>query len=386
MSRIYLDHNATTPLDPEVLETMVSVMKTDFGNPSSIHYEGRAAREFLDIARQKVADLIRASSSEIIFTSGGTEANNFSLLGAALSARGRAGRIISTQVEHASIINPLKQLEKDYDIVLLGVDSNGKIDPDELEASLTDDTLLVSIQYVNSETGIIQDIAEISERVRSRGILFHTDAVQAAGKIDLDFKNLPVDMASFSAHKLYGPKGVGALYLRKGTPPLFSPLCGGGQERKRRGGTENVSGIAGFGKACEIARNFLREGGSRRIAERGEYFLKALKDSIPDVSLIGEGVEKLGNTFNIVFDGVEGDTLLIGLDMAGISVSAGSACSSGSGLPSPTLLAMGLPVDSVNSSLRFSLGKGTTQEDLDKVVRVLQELTLMNRKPPPVFN
>jgi cysteine desulfurase len=378
--RIYLDHNATTPLAKEALASMLEILQEDFGNPSSIHGEGRKAREHLDVARLEISKLLGTRPGEITFTSGGTEANNFSLLGVALSPKARGGRIISTQVEHASIINPLKQLENDYEIVLLPVDKNGYVDPAEVERAINDQTLLVSVQWANSETGVLQNIHEIGTLARKAGVLFHSDMVQVAGKMEINLESLPVDLASFSAHKLYGPKGVGALYIRRGTQPLFSPLCGGGQEKKRRGGTENVAGIVGFGKACELAKNWLESDKALDSKDLGEFFLSQVRAEIPNVQLFGEGANKLCNTFNLGFSGVESDTLLIGLDIAGIAVSAGSACSSGSGLPSPTLLAMGVPEEEVNSSLRFTLGRNSNKEDLTYVVECLSNLVRLNRK------
>ena len=380
MRRIYLDHNATTPLAKEALASMLEILQEDFGNPSSIHGEGRKAREHMDVARLEISKLLGARPGEITFTSGGTEANNFALLGTALSSGARGGRIISTQVEHASIINPLKQLENDFDVVLLPVDEKGYVDPAEVEKAINDQTLLVSVQWANSETGVLQNIHEIGTLARDAGVLFHSDMVQVAGKMDIHLDALPVDLASFSAHKLYGPKGVGALYIRRGTQPLFSPLCGGGQEKKRRGGTENVAGIVGFGKACELASGWLASDGVKDLKDLGEFFLAQVRTAIQDVKLFGEGANKLCNTFNLGFSGVESDTLLIGLDIAGIAVSAGSACSSGSGLPSPTLLAMGVPEEEVNSSLRFTLGRHTNKEDLTHVIECLSNLVRLNRK------
>ncbi len=376
----YLDYNATTPLAEEALASMLKVLQDDFGNPSSIHSEGRKAREHIDVARIDVAKLLGARPGEITFTSGGTEANNFALLGAAMPAGARGGRIISTQVEHASILNPLKQLENDYEIILLPVDNNGRVDPADVENAIDDKTLLISVQWANSETGVLQDIQEIGNLARKAGILFHSDMVQVAGKMAIDLDSLPVDLASFSAHKLYGPKGVGALYIKRGLRPLFSPVCGGGQEKKRRGGTENVAGISGFGKACELARKRLQGEGAQNLKELGEFFLSKVREEISDIQLFGDIEEKLPNTFNFGFAGTESDTLLIGLDIAGIAVSAGSACSSGSGLPSPTLMAMGISEEVVNSSLRFSLGWQTTEEELTYVVENLAKLVRVNRK------
>ena len=377
MDKIYLDHNATTPMAPEVLELVTSVLKHQVGNPSSVHSAGRSARVLVDEAREQVASLIGASPSEIVFTSGGTEANNFALLGVALGLGKTHGHIVTSQVEHPSILNPCLQLETlGFEVDRLKVDSLGRMHG--LEDSLKESTLLVSLQHANSETGVLQDIAGAGEIVRKRGILFHTDAVQSVGKIPLQAQDMPVDMLSISAHKLNGPKGVGALYLKKGSPDLFEPICGGGQEKKRRGGTENVAGIVGFGKACELARLSSQE--MDKISSLRDHFLKLVSSQITGVEVFGDLENRLPNTLNIGFEGVEGDTLLIGLDMAGVAVSTGSACSSGTGLPSPVLTAMGIPTDKINSSIRFSLGKSNTIAEIERAVEILVRTVSTNRK------
>ena len=375
MEKIYLDHNATTPVHPEVLEAMLPALRENYGNPSSVHSFGRTARVQLDEAREKVASLLGAHSSEIIFTSGGTEANNLALLGVALN---KGGKIITSKTEHPSIINPCRQLEKQgIEVHYLNVDRKGRIDISELESQITESTSLISLQHANSETGVLQDIQSVSEIARNRGILFHTDAVQSAAKIPFDVKAFPVDMLSISAHKFNGPKGVGALYIRKGTPALYSPVCGGSQEKKRRGGTENVAGIMGFGKACELAAERTVKAG--KLAELRDYFQKQILELIPGTELFGDGEHRLPNTLNLGFDGVEGDTLLIALDMEGVAVSTGSACSSGTGLPSHVLQAMGIEEDKINSSIRFSLGFNTTRSELDFVTEALVKSVSLNK-------
>ncbi|MDA8561257.1 cysteine desulfurase [Nitrospinae bacterium] len=377
MDKIYLDHNATTPIAPEVLELVTAVLQNQVGNPSSVHSAGRSARVLVDEAREQVASLIGASPSEIVFTSGGTEANNFALLGVALGLGKTHGHIVTSQVEHPSILNPCLQLETlGFEVDRLKVDSLGRMDG--LEDSLKESTLLVSLQHANSETGVLQDIAGAGEIVRKRGILFHTDAVQSVGKILLQAQDMPVDMLSISAHKLNGPKGVGALYLKKGSPDLFAPICGGGQEKKRRGGTENVAGIVGFGKACELARLSSQE--MDKISSLRDHFLQLVSNQIRGVEVFGDLENRLPNTLNIGFEGVEGDTLLIGLDMAGVAVSTGSACSSGTGLPSPVLTAMGIPTHKINSSIRFSLGKSNTIAEIERAVEILVRTVSTNRK------
>ena len=376
MDKIYLDHNATTPIAPEVLELVTSVLQNQIGNPSSVHSAGRSARVLVDEAREQVASLIGASPSEIVFTSGGTEANNFALLGVALGLGKNRGHIVTSQVEHPSILNPCLQLEGlGFEVDRLKVDSLGRIEG--LENRLTESTLLLSLQHANSETGVLQDIEKAGEIARKRGILFHTDAVQSVGKIPLQVQDMPVDMLSISAHKLNGPKGVGALYLRKGTPDLFSPICGGGQEKKRRGGTENVAGIVGFGKACELARLSAQE--TSKLSSLRDHFLHLVSSQISGVEVFGDLENRLPNTLNLGFEGVEGDTLLIGLDMAGVAVSTGSACSSGTGLPSPVLTAMGIPTDKINSSIRFSLGKSNTIAEIERASEILVRTVSLNR-------
>ena len=376
MKNIYLDNNATTPLHPEVLEAMLPGLRENYGNPSSIHSFGRSARVQLDEAREKVARLINAQSSEVIFTSGGTEANNLALLGVAFKDKGK--KIITSKVEHPSVLNPCRQLEEQgMEVHYLDVDDLGRIDMDDLESQITESTALISLQHANSETGVLQDIKRISEIARNKGVLFHTDAVQSVAKMPFDLKDYPVDLLSISAHKFYGPKGVGALYLKKGTPALFSPVCGGNQEKKRRGGTENVAGIMGFGKACELATEKMDE--VSKLACLRDYFLNRVCELIPRTELLGDKTNRLPNTLNLSFDGVEGDTLLIAMDMEGVAVSTGSACSSGTGLPSSVLRAMGIPDKRINSSIRFSLGCNISKLDLDLVVGALVKAVNLNK-------
>ena len=377
MEKIYLDHNATTPLHPEVLNAMLPALQDNFGNPSSIHSFGRSARVQLDEAREKVARLIGASSSEIIFTSGGTEANNLALLGVALKDKEK--KIITSKTEHPSVLNPCRQLEEQgVEVHYLDVDRFGRIDINNLESQITESTALISLQHANSETGVLQDIKKVSELARSNGVLFHTDAVQSVAKIEFDLKDYPVDMLSISAHKFNGPKGVGALFLRKGTPALFAPVSGGSQEKKRRGGTENVAGIIGFGKACEMAIKRFSALEISRVAKLKDYFYNKVYEMIPGTELFGDMQNSLPNTLNLGFAGVEGDTLLIAMDMEGVAVSTGSACSSGTGLPSPVLQAMGLPDNKINSSIRFSLGCSTTKTELDLVLKTLVKAVSLN--------
>ena len=380
MDKIYLDHNATTPVAPEVLHIVTSVLQDQMGNPSSVHSMGRSARVLVDEAREQVASLIGASPSEIVFTSGGTEANNLALLGVALGIGKSGGHIVISQVEHPSVLNPCRQLESlGFVVDRLKVDKLGRIDLQALENCLTEATLLVSLQHANSETGVLQDIVKIGEIARKKKVLFHTDAIQSVGKIPVRVQDLPVDMLSISAHKLNGPKGVGALYLRKGSPDLFSPVCGGSQEKKRRGGTENVAGIAGFSKACELAQKHIVSQESSGLSSLRDHFYQLASNLISGMEIFGDLENRLPNTLNLGFEGVEGDTLLISLDMAGVAVSTGSACSSGSGLPSPVLTAMGIPFDKINSSIRFSFGWSNTTAEIEKAAKILAQTVSLNR-------
>ena len=380
MRKIYLDHNATTPVSQEVLDAVLPLFKEGFGNPSSVHSEGRAARVRLDESREQVAGLIGAKPSEMVFTSGGSESNNFAILGTAFALGNKKRHIVTCEVEHAAILNPLKQLEgMGFHIERLPVDSVGRVDPERVKNALTEKTLLVTIQHANSEVGTLQDIGRIGEYAHQKGVLFHTDAVQSVGKVPVDVRNLPVDLLSMSSHKIYGPKGVGALFIRRGTPALFSPVFGGGQENKRRGGTENVPGIVGFGKACQLAKERMTRGEVERLIEMRDQLWERIEQFIAGAELFGCPDNRLPNTLGCGFEGADGDTLLIALDMEGISVSTGSACSSGTGMPSPVLSAMRVPVEKINSSLRFSLGWGNTLSDMDRVVETLARAVQQNR-------
>jgi cysteine desulfurase len=381
LRKIYLDHNATTPLHPEVFEVMLPVLKEYFGNPSSIHSEGRKARVFLDEAREKVAGLVGANPGEIIFTSGGTESNNIAILGVALSREKKDARIITSSIEHPSVLNPCKQLERlGFQIDHLPVDLKGRIDLDQLKDAIQDSTILISLQHANSEVGTLQDIEKIGEIARENSVYFHTDAVQSVGKIPVDVQKLPVDFLSISSHKLNGPKGAGALFMKRGLSALFSTMSGGNQEKKRRGGTENVAGIVGFGKACELAKTQLEAGGMISLANLRDDFFQRIESVVSSVELLGDKKFRLPNTLNLSIDGADGETLLIGLDVKGISVSTGSACSSGSSLPSHVLTAMQVPARRINSSLRFSLGVSNTREEIEQVVQTLAGLVSLNRE------
>jgi len=381
LHKIYLDHNATTPTLPEVLDVMLPFYKDKFGNPSSVHSEGRAARVSLDESREQVAELIGARPDEIVFTSGGSESNNFAILGVALASSSKRRDIVTCEVEHAAILNPLKQLESlDFHVDYLPVDNAGRVDPKKVESVLTESTTLVTIQHANSEVGTLQNINEIGNLAQKTGVLFHTDAVQSVGKVAVNVNALPVDLLSISSHKIYGPKGVGALFVKRGTPALFSTVCGGGQEKKRRGGTENVPAIVGFGKACQIARDRLNNGKLEELTKLRDLLRNRIDEVIPNVEYFGCGKNHLPNTLSCGFEGADGEALMIALDMEGISVSTGSACSSGTGMPSKVLSAMRLPLSKINSSLRFSLGWVNTLEDIDFVVKTLAKAILLSRR------
>ncbi|MFQ5449655.1 MAG: cysteine desulfurase family protein [Nitrospinaceae bacterium] len=381
MKKIYLDHNATTPLDPRVLEVMLPLLRDEFGNPSSVHSEGRRVRVKMDEAREQVAELIGAHPGEIVFTSGGTESDNFAILGAALALKDKGRHIITSRIEHPAVLNPCRQLERlGFHVDRLEVDPRGRVDSAAVRNAIGESTILITIQHANNEVGTLQDIRGIGEIARGRGVLFHTDAVQSVGKMAVNVRELPVDLLSFSAHKFYGPKGTGALYIKKGCPGLFPLISGGGQEKKRRGGTENAAGIIGFGKACELARTGLESGEPSFLEGLRSRFYRRILESLADVELFGDRDRRLPNTLNLSFEGADGETLLIGLDMEGIAVSTGSACSSGSALPSHVLTAMKVSGERINASLRISLGRGNTPAEMDRVSETLIRLVKINRK------
>ncbi|MCH7949347.1 MAG: cysteine desulfurase [Candidatus Dadabacteria bacterium] len=374
MKNIYLDYNATTPIDPRVLEEMMPYLSENYGNPSSIHSFGRKGKEALDKAREQVSQLISASPKEVVFTSGGTEAANFAIKSTARSLlREKGSHIVTTRVEHECVLESLKFLEKEgFQVTYLGVNSDGLIDLEELKEAITDETILVSCMYANNETGVIFPIDKIAEIVKERGVIFHTDAVQAAGKIDIDLEEIPADLLSISAHKFYGPKSVGALFIRDSFSQQISltPLIhGGGQERGKRSGTENIPGIVGLGSASDIASNEMRQDESRIIELRDQLFQSITQD-IDGVKLNGLLEKMLWNTLNLSFEGVEGESLSMNLDIEGVAVSTGSACSEGTVDPSHVLSAMGLSKGEAASSVRISLGRFTEKEEIDYIASI----------------
>ncbi|QBS38001.1 cysteine desulfurase [Thermaerobacter sp. FW80] len=368
--RVYLDHAATTPLRPEVRQRMVEVLGEAWGNPSSLHAEGRAARAVVDQARIQVAELLGCRPREVVFTSGGTEADNLALKGVALAHRDRGRHIVTTAVEHPAVLEACAALERQgFEVTRVPVDGDGRVDPERVLAALRPDTILVSVMLVNNEVGTIQPVAEIAAAARARGVLVHTDAVQAAGVLPLDVEALGVDLLSLSAHKIGGPKGAGALYVRAGTQ-LLPLLDGGGQERRLRSGTENTAAIAGFGVAAELAARECRDRAARlaRLQRRLEEGIRA---RIPDARIHGAGAPRAPHITNVGLPGVTADTVLIQLDLEGIAASSGSACSAGTPEPSHVLQAMGLSADEAFRAVRFSLGDGNTEADVDRVLEVL---------------
>lgn len=380
--RAYLDYNATTPVDREVFDAMAPYFVENFGNASSIHSAGQRARGAVDRARESVAALVGAKPAEIIFTSGGTEANNLAVLGVA-AASGGQGHIIATSIEHHAVLHSCRALEKNgLEVNYVPVGSSGIVEPDAIRSALRPDTILISVMHANNELGTIQPIAEIARIAAEADIYFHCDAVQSAGKLPLDVDRFGVDLLSISAHKFYGPKGVGALYVRPGTP-LEPQFHGGHQERDRRPGTEDVPSIVGFGKAAELARKN-HAGDVARIAALRDRLEQALVAEIPQVHVNGDRARRVSNTTNLTFTAAGGEALLIALDLQGVACSTGAACSSGAVEPSHVLLAMGLSPDDARSSLRFSLGRPTTDEEIDYAIGVIPAVVERLRSLSPL--
>lgn len=371
MERIYLDHNATTPLSPSVIERMTAALPLEWGNPSSVHHFGQQAKAAVDEARSAVASLIGAEPTEVVFTSGGTESDNLAIRGAAeaLAAAGRRHLVTST-IEHEAVLNTMKALaRRGWDVTFLPVDERGIVNPDRLREALTDHTALVSVMHANNEIGTLQPVAQLARLARERGALFHTDAVQSAGKVPVDVKALGVDMLSISAHKFSGPKGAGAIWIRRGLR-LLPQMTGGKHERGRRAGTENVLGIIGMGAAAREAL-VTRDSEATRLSALRDRLEERVVAAVTGTLINGERGSRVPNTTNISFDHVEAESLLIALDLEGFAVSTGSACSSGTLEPSHVLKAMGFPPHRTQNSIRFSLGKGNTEAQVDRLVAVL---------------
>jgi len=378
--RIYLDHAATTPTHPEVVEAMLPYLSDVFGNPSSIHSFGQEAKAVVEESRDKIAALVGARSEEIVFTSGGTEADNFAIKGIAYANEGKGNHIITTTIEHHAVMETCKSLQKrGFEVTYLPVDSYGLVDPQDFKKAISDKTILISVMHANNEVGTIEPIAEIGKIVQEKGIYFHTDAVQAVGHIPVKVDDLGVDLLAMSAHKLHGPKGVGALYIRKGTK-LIPFMHGGEQERA---GTENVPAIVGFGKAAEIAQGEI-ETEAKRLIHLRDKLIKGLVEQIEHIRLNGHPTKRLPNNVNVSIEFVEGESMLLNLDLEGIAASTGSACSSSSLEPSYVLLAMGLSHELAHGSLRFSLGRETTEDDIARVLEVLPRISTKLRAMSPM--
>jgi cysteine desulfurase len=381
MRRVYLDHAATTSTDPRVVEAMLPYFTEEYGNASSLYTEGVKAKEALEEARKKVGALIHADPREVLFTSGGTESDNLALKGVAFAQRKKGKHILTTAIEHHAILEPCEWLaEQGFEVTYLPVDPTGLVEMDRLEEAIREDTILISVMHANNEIGTIEPIREIGALARERGIPFHTDAIQSVGKIPVDVKEMNVDLLSISGHKIYGPKGVGALYVRRGVrlTPLFH---GGGHEFRKRSGTENIPGIVGLGRACEIAGEEMEAEGKRLTRLRDRLIRGVLE--IPDTWLNGHPTQRLPNNANVSFKYLEGESLVLELDFHGVAVNTGSACSSKSLQPSHVLAAIGLKPEDSHGSLRFTLGRGNTEEDIDYVLEVLPKAVHRFREISP---
>ena len=384
MRRIYLDHAATTPTHPEVVKAMLPFFVDAFGNPSSIHSYGQEARGAVEEARIKVAELIGARSEEIIFTSGGTEADNYALKGAAFANEHKGNHIITTPIEHHAVLEVCKFLERSgFKITCLPVDKYGLVDPDDVKRVITDRTVLISVMHANNEVGTIEPVEEIGRIAREAGVYFHSDAVQTVGHIRVNVDELRVDLLSISGHKFYGPKGVGALYVRKGTK-LVSLMHGGEHEKRRRAGTENVPGIVGLGKAAELAGQEIGKE-AERLARLRDHLVGGLVEKIDHIRFNGHPTRRLPNNVNVSVDFVEGESMLLNLDLEGICASTGSACSSANLEPSHVLLALGLAPEQAHGSLRFTFGRENTEADAVRVLEVLPGIVARLRAMSPLL-
>ena len=383
MRQVYLDNSATTPIKGDVLKEMLPFLTEHFGNASSLYTPGLVARRALDEAREKVAALINAKANEVYFTGCGSESDNWVLKGVASSLKSKGNHIITTVTEHPAMLRTCEYLEKNgYEVTYLGIDDQGRLNPAELEAAIKDTTILVSIMMVNNEIGTIHPIKELAAIAKKHGVLFHTDAVQALGNVPIDVKDLGVDFLSMSAHKIYGPKGVGGLYIRRGAK-LGTLIFGGGQESGKRAGTENVAGIVGFGKAAELALNSLDEH-IKHSTEIRNYLAEKLTAEIPDVIINGSMDNRHPGNLNVTFKYIEGESILIQLDACGICISTGSACSSKSLKPSHVLSALGVPVELIHGTVRFSVGDFTTKEDIDYTVECTKKIVAWLRDLSPL--
>jgi cysteine desulfurase len=384
MKKVYLDYAATTPCDPEVLKAIEPYFFDKFGNPSSIHAFGQEARHAIEDAREALAKFIGASPNEIIFTSGGTEADNFAVEGAAFAQQKKGNHIITTAIEHHAVLEPLKFLERfGFKATLIKVGKDGLVDPADIKKAITDKTVLITVMHANNEIGVIQPIADIGKIAKEKEITFHTDAVQTIGHIPVNVNELNVDLLSLSAHKFYGPKGVGALYVRKGTR-LERFMHGGGQEGGKRGSTHNTPGIVGLGKAIELCAQRMDAEAKFQIGLR-DKIIKEITSRIPDVQLNGHPMKRLPNNVNLSIRYIEGESILLNLDMVGIAASTGSACTSESLEPSHVMLAIGLPHEIAHGSLRITLGRWSTEGDADYLIENLPQIVDKLRKMSPLY-
>lgn len=381
---IYMDNSATTPLKKEVLDEMMPYLTENYGNPSSVYSLGSKAKVAVEKAREQVAHAIGADKKEVFFTSGGSEADNWAIRGIAYKYKDKGNHIITSKIEHHAVLHTYQYLEKQgFQVTYLDVDEDGLIDLSDLKNAITDKTILISIMFANNEIGTIQPIKEIGKIAKEKNVYFHTDAVQAIGSIEIDVNDLNVDLLSLSAHKFYGPKGVGALYVKRGIK-LDSIISGGGQERGKRAGTENVSGLVGLGKAIELATENIEENNQKLIKLR-DRLIEKIESNIDHVRLNGHRTKRLPGNVNVCFEYIEGESLLLSLDMVGVAGSSGSACTSGSLDPSHVLLAIGLPHGIAHGSLRLSLGLFNTEEEIDYVVEKLVEIVDRLRKMSPLY-
>ncbi|MGQ9557198.1 MAG: cysteine desulfurase NifS [Desulfurispora sp.] len=383
MRRVYFDHSATTPVHPEVASIMCEYLKEHFGNPTSLHYFGRKVRKDVEAARETVARAIGADPSEIVFTSGGTESDNMAIHGVAYANKNRGNHIITSAVEHHAVLNTVKALGKEgFSVTILPVDKHGLVSVEDVASAINDKTILITIMHANNEVGTIQPIAEIGKLARERKIIFHTDAVQSFGKIPVNVDELGVDLLSISGHKIYGPKGIGALYIRKGTRWRQTLFHGGAQERLRRAGTENVPGIIGLGKAVELAMAEM-ESESARLRQLTDRLIAEVT-RLPYVELTGHPEKRLPGHASFVFRFIEGESMLLSLDMKGVAASSGSACTSGSLEPSHVLLAMGIPHEVAHGSIRITMGRDNTMEDIDYFLEVMPPIVERLRAMSPL--
>ncbi|MTI82945.1 MAG: cysteine desulfurase NifS [Firmicutes bacterium] len=384
MRRVYMDHSATTPVRAEVAEEMYKYIIDNFGNPTSLHSFGRQVRNAVEEARENVAASIGAKTNEIVFTSGGTESDNMAIHGVAHANKNKGNHIITSAVEHHAVINTVKALGKEgFTITIVPVDKHGVVDPDDVANAITEKTILVTIMHANNEVGTIQPIQEISKITREHGVIFHTDAVQSFGKIPVNVDDLGVDLLTISGHKIYAPKGIGALYIRKGTRWKQSLFHGGSQERLRRAGTENVAGIVALGKACRLATDDL-ESEARHISQLRDRLIEEVTSKISYVNITGHPTRRIPGHASFCFQYIEGESMLLSLDMKGIAASSGSACTSGSLEPSHVLLSMGIPHEVAHGSIRLTLGRDNTEEDIDYFMEVMQPIVERLRAMSPL--